>query len=145
MQIRNKNIALLLIIFCSLVFCNTVSAQNTSHTGRGNSKQDTLGTSCIAGMSGDIKISKSKLMAAGKITLSKCPPSTKIIHFQMLLTINGTTRSIYCESGVFNPAFMSLLRQISVGSHIIFEDVTVKPLNSKSYIIPGINVEIIDE
>jgi hypothetical protein len=99
----------------------------------------------LAGYSGDIGLTKTQIKKAGnKLKLLGCSDSAKIIKFVMILTTpDGHNHTCNSISSLFTAEMKGYISQMRKDGHIIIQNVTIKPLDSNSYIIiPGINIQI---
>ncbi len=147
MHTSYKNSTLIFLVFCAFCFCKPLLAQNTKEAGKGTTSEPlpTECCACIAGLSGDIQISKPKLLATVGLTTCGCNYAATVIRFQIVLMVNGRLRLFNSSSGLFTDEMKSLFKAMMVGSHIIIQNVAVKTQLNGAKIIPGINVEVVKE
>jgi NifU-like protein involved in Fe-S cluster formation len=86
-------------------------------------------------------ISADEILKDPYIRTDGCTDYT-VSSFAMVLTVNGTTVKKVCTGNKLNSEMLDLVKEISKGSHIIFEDVHYKLPNGQSGVMPGINVLI---
>lgn len=65
-----------------------------------------------------------------------------VTSFEMVLTVNGATVKKSCDGNHLTPEMIGIIRRISKGSHIIFQNVHYKLSNGEKGVMPGINVLI---
>jgi hypothetical protein len=103
----------------------------------------------VAGMTQNIKISKSDLVKDGSITLTGCADSTYIVSFDMVLNVNGNVHEIQSDmlpkytSIPITPMLKDEIMQLKKGEQIFIMKIRVRSNNSVR-LIPEVTIEITD-